>query len=113
MGLTFNGTSNALPWALNAASYSGGVTAGTVTGADVSLSGTGCTATLDGTAAGADNGQLGVSYTNGSHQLAGLTSGDALAFYNVTGCSGLFNTADPATVSGTYTISPTQTITSP
>jgi uncharacterized repeat protein (TIGR01451 family) len=113
LGLTFNGTSNALPWALNAASYSGGVTSGAVTGVDVTLSGTGCTATLDGTAAGADNGQLGVSYANASHQLAGLTSGDALAFYNVTGCSGLFNTGDPATVSGTYTITPAQTITSP
>ncbi|MBO0815759.1 MAG: cytochrome c oxidase assembly protein [Actinobacteria bacterium] len=34
-------------------------------------------------------------------------------FYNVRGCAGLVNTGNPVTISATYTVTPTQTMTSP
>jgi hypothetical protein len=105
-GLTFSETSNALPWALNAVSYKSGVTSGT-------LSGKSCTATLDGTAAGANNGQIDLTYTNSSGKLAVLGTGSSLAIYNVSGCDGLLTSGDPVALSGTYTITPKQKITSP
>jgi uncharacterized repeat protein (TIGR01451 family) len=113
LGLTFTATSNALPWALNALSYSSGVTTGSITGIDATLTGSSCTATVDGTAAGADNGQVSVTYANSSGKLKVLTTGGNLTIYNVSGCSGLINSNDPATLSATYTISPKQSITSP
>jgi len=36
-----------------------------------------------------------------------------LHVYNVNGCAGLINSGDATTFSGSYTISPKQTITSP
>jgi hypothetical protein len=112
-GLTFKATSNALPWALNAVSYKGGVTSGTLTGIDATLSGSSCSATVDGTAAGADNGQTSLTYANSSGKLTLLSTGGNLAVYNVSGCKGLLNSGDPLTVSGAYTVTPKQAITSP
>jgi uncharacterized repeat protein (TIGR01451 family) len=112
-GLALKPAANALPWAVNALSYNGGVTTGTITGIDASLSGTGCSATLDGTAAGADNGQVDVSYANSNGTMQLLASGGNLTFSDVQGCLGLINSGDAATLTGSYTMSPKQLITSP
>ena len=43
-----------------------------------------------------------------------LTTGGNLHVWNVSsGCAGLINSGDPTTFSGTYTVTPKQTITSP
>jgi hypothetical protein len=101
------------PWFLNATSYSSGVTKGTITGIDLAASATGCSATLDGTAAGANNGKVAVSYTNSTGKLKILSTGGNLHDWAVSGCLGLINNGDPEVASGTTTVSPKQTITSP
>lgn len=112
-GLTFDGTANALPWDLNTQYYAKGGVTGTITGIDATLSGTGCTATLDGTAAGADNGQVDVSYANSSGTLTVLPTGGNLTLGKVSGCAGLLKSGDGMTLSGSYKVSPGQTLTSP
>ena len=42
-----------------------------------------------------------------------LTTGGNLHVFNVSGCAGLINSGDATTFSGTYTVTPAQTITSP
>ncbi len=112
-GLTIDGTANALPWDLNTQYYAKGAVTGTITGIDATLSGTACTATLDGTAAGADNGQVDVSYTNSSGTLTVLPTGGNLTLGKVSGCAGLLKSGDGMTLSGSYKVSPGQTLTSP
>jgi hypothetical protein len=102
---------NGFPWYLNATSYSSGVTKGTITGIDLKASATGCAATLDGTAAGADNGKVEVSYTNSTGVLKILSTGGNLHDWGVSGCLGLINNGDPEVASGSTTVSPKQTIT--
>lgn len=102
---------NGFPWYLNATSYSSGVTKGTITGIDLKASATGCAATLDGTAAGADNGKVAVSYTNSTGALKILSTGGNLHDWGVSGCLGLINNGDPEVASGTTTVTPKQTIT--
>jgi hypothetical protein len=113
LGLTFTVTGSAFPYALNATSYSSGVTSGTISGIHARLSGPGCSAVVDGTGASADNGTVAVTYTNSSGALAVLASGGNLHIYSVSGCFGLIHSGDGSSFSGTYTVSPTQTITSP
>jgi carboxypeptidase family protein len=113
-GLTFQETSNALPWPVNALSYDAGVTAGDLSGIDATLGGTSnsCSVTVDGPAAGADNGWAGITYTNKTHELNILSTSGNLHFGDVSnGCLGAFNDGDTATANGTYQISPAQTIT--
>jgi hypothetical protein len=102
-----------LPWYLNATSYKSGVTTGSLTGIDLVATATGCSATLDGTGAGADNGTVKGTYTNSTGKLALLGPGGTLHAWAVSGCLGLINTGDPAQASGSLTVSPKQTITSP
>jgi hypothetical protein len=104
---------NGFPWYLNATSYASGVTAGTITGIDLVATATGCSATLDGTAAGADNGTVKVKYTNSTGKLTILSTGGNLHDWGVVGCLGLENNGDPQDASGTTTVTPKQTITSP
>jgi hypothetical protein len=113
LGQTLTLTAGGLPWGLNAVSYNSGtgVTTGTVTGIDISVSGSGCSATIDGTSAGADNGQVADTYTNGTGQLNISTSGGNLHVYNVSGRSGLFSNGSAVTLSATFTLNPRQTIT--
>jgi hypothetical protein len=79
---------------LNVASYSNGVTTGTVTGVDHILTahspfGT-CTAEVKGTA--------GVTYTNSSHLLKFTTTGDNLKITSTSGsCAGIIKTNDVVT----------------
>jgi hypothetical protein len=113
LGLTFTVKTSAFPWHLNAVSFSSGVTTGTITHIHATLTGPGCSATVDGTSATANNGMVKAKYSNGTGKLTTLTSGGNLHVYNVSGCAGLINSGDATTFSGSYAISPKQTITSP
>jgi len=99
-----------LPWHLNATSYKSGVTTGTITGIDLKATATGCSATLDGTGAGKNNGKVKVKYSNGTGKLTLLGSGGNLHDWAVSGCLGLINNGDPEHASGVTTITPKQTI---
>ena len=101
-----------LPWKLNAASFKNGVTTGTISGIDLKATAPGCSATLDGTGAGKNNGVTKVSYSNSTGKLKLLPSGNLHSFA-VSGCFGLVNNGDAQKASGTETVSPKQTITSP
>jgi len=97
-------TANNLPWRLMAVSFNPsrnlGVTTGNVAGIDISLSGSGCSGVLDGTAAGANNGTARYQFYNNPDFLIGRNQGN-LHIYNVTGCTGLFNNGDAFTMSYT------------
>jgi hypothetical protein len=112
LGLTFTVKSNDLPWKLNAVSYNAttGVTTGTITGIDATLTGPSCTATVDGTGAGKHNGMVKGTYNNSTGKLAVLATGGNLHIYNVTGCAGLINSGDASQFTATYTVTPKQTI---
>jgi hypothetical protein len=116
LGFNFVVTSGHLPWHLNATSFNKttGVTTGTITGIHSKLvSGSVCSAVVDGTSGTANNGMVKVTYTNSTGKLKVLTTGGNLHIYNVQGCAGLIANNDASTFSGTYTVSPKQTITSP
>ncbi|HEY2442799.1 MAG TPA: hypothetical protein VGI31_06665 [Streptosporangiaceae bacterium] len=115
LGLTFTVKSNALPWKLNALTYTAatGTTHGSITGIDATLTGSGCSATVDGTASGANNGSVKGTYVNSTHKLKVSPTGGTLHIYNVSGCFGLIANGDASTFVGTYTVTPGQTITSP
>jgi hypothetical protein len=113
LGLTFTVKSSHLPWSLNAKSYKSGVTSGTLTGIHATLTGSGCTATVDGTSATANNGMVAGTYSNSTHALKISGSGGNLHVYNVKGCFGLIHSGDKSAFSGTYKITPAQTITGP
>jgi hypothetical protein len=112
LDLTFTVTTKDLPWKLNAVSYdsSTGVTTGTITGIDATLSGPSCSADVDGTGAGKHNGSVKATYTNSTGKLKVLTTGGNLHVYDVSGCAGLINSGNATTFSATYTVTPKQTI---
>lgn len=112
LGITFSVTPGGLPWAVNAASFSGGVTTGTLTGVTAHISGLGCTADFGGATSGS-TATLNASYSNSTHTLT--VSGGNLHAYNVSGtCLGLINSGDAATYSAAYVLNPaTLQITSP
>jgi hypothetical protein len=110
--ITVTVKANGLPWKLNASSFKNGVTMGTVSGIDLKASAPGCSATLDGTKAGANNGTTKISYSNSTGKLKLLGSGN-LHSWAVSGCFGLVNNGDTEKASGTETVSPKQAITSP
>jgi hypothetical protein len=116
LGITYTLTAQHLPWHLNAGSYnsSTGTAHGTISGVHAVIGGgLLCIAIVDGTGASKDNGVISVTYKNGTHQLAWPKIGGNLHFYKVNGCSGLIRSGDPAALSGTFSVSPPQTITSP
>jgi hypothetical protein len=100
-----------LPWKLNATSYKSGVTTGTLTGVELLATAPGCSATLQGTTA--TNGKIKVTYTNSTGKLKLLAAGGNLTTEKVSGCFGLVANGDPEQASGSLTVSPKQTITSP
>jgi hypothetical protein len=104
-----------LPWKENATSYNAttGVTTGNISGIDLVATAPGCSATLDGTAAGANNGKNKITYTNSTGKIKLLGSGGNLHSYAVSGCFGLVNNNDVQQASGSGTVTPKQTITSP
>ena len=111
--LNFTVTNKGFPWTLSGSSFKSGVTTGNISGIKSSLVGGPCSLTVGGTTAGS-KGKVKVTYTNSNGQLKVLTPGGTLHVFNVTtGCGGLINTGDPTVFSGTYTVAPKQTITSP
>ena len=58
-------------------------------------------------------GKVKVTYTNSTGKLKVLPTGGNLHVCNVSGCAGLINSGDATQFSGTYTVTPKQTITSP
>jgi hypothetical protein len=115
LGTTFTLTNSHLPYSLNAVSYdsSTGTTKATITGIHGVINGPSCTWTVDGTGATKDNGTIAVTYVNSTHKLKYLATGGNLHIYRVIGCAGLITNGDPATGSGTATVTPAQTITNP
>jgi hypothetical protein len=113
LGVTFALTPKDLPWHLNLSAYSGGVVMGSISHMQIELGGPSCQSQISGTSAIASNGHVRFRYADGTGRLTTLTTGGNLHFYNVTGCAGLFNNNDLLTISGTFPLSPKQTITRP
>jgi hypothetical protein len=101
-----------LPWTLDAVGYDAatGEVTGAIAGIDLVATGAGCSAALDGTAAGADDGLTTFTYTNSASKLTLGATGN-LRWWAVGGCSGLVGNDDPGQASGTITVTPAQVIT--
>ena len=107
-----------LPWHVNFAFYNAAnrVVRGTISHLQIITgSAVGCTFVIDGTGATADDGQVTFRYTDSTGQLTALTTGGNLHIYDVSsGCLGLSDDGDPATLSAnTFIVTPEQAITSP
>ena len=98
----------ALPWPINFSTLSKGVVDGTWGSVKLSFGATGCSATVQGTSAA--NGVVLFTWTLSTGKLTLLKTGGNLHYTNVTGCFGLISNGDPASLSGTYTVTPTQSI---
>jgi len=114
-GISFTLRARDLPWHLNVSSYNAttGVVTGSLSHLQVGVSGTACTAVIDGMSGTASDGTVRVSYTNSTGRFRSRTTGGNLHFYHVRGCAGLLNTGDPATIRVTLPVSRGQAITSP
>jgi hypothetical protein len=113
LGQTVSLASGTVAWKLNAASYTSGVTHGTISGIHLAISSSVCSAIIDGTGATAHNGKVKITYTNSTHKLKILAAGDNLHVYNVNGCLGVIANGDSGSITGSYAVSPAQKITSP
>jgi hypothetical protein len=111
LGLTFTVTNSNFPWKLTASAFNSGtgVTTGKISGIKSHLSGPSCSADVAGTTA-TTPGTVKVTYTNSSGVLKTSLTGGTLHVFNVVGCAGLINTGDATQFSGSYTVSPKQTI---
>jgi hypothetical protein len=96
-GISFSVKANSTPWALNATgATSGGVTPGSITGVNATLSGA-CDATVSGAVTG--------TYTNSTHTLA-INAG-TLTVSGVSGlCLGLINNGDSVVYNANYVVTP-------
>ena len=114
LGLTFTVANSGFPWTLSGTAYNAttGVTTGCINGIKSHLSGPSCSADVAGTTA-TTKGKVKVTYTNSTHKLKVLPTGGNLHVFNVSGCAGLINSGDATQFSGTYTVTPSQKITSP
>jgi hypothetical protein len=115
IGVTVAIGAGSLPWEVNALSYNAttGVTTGSLEDIDLRASATGCTAALDGTALGSNNGKTKFHYSNSTGKLTLVGSGGNLHSWGVVGCFGLVNNGDVQQASGSGALTPKQTITSP
>jgi hypothetical protein len=115
VGLKFTVKTSHLPWKLNMVSYNKvtRTATGTITGIHAVLSGSGCSASVDGTGAKKNNGMVRVTYSNRTHKLTVLPAGGNLHVFGVSGCLGLINNGDGSAFTAAYAITPTTTITSP
>jgi len=114
LNLSFTVTNSAFPWTLSGTSFNAttGVTTGFINGIKSKLTGPSCSANVGGATA-TSKGKVKVTYTNSTGKLKVLTSGGNLHVWNVAGCAGLINSGDATQFSGTYTVTPKQTIKSP
>lgn len=94
---------------LNATSYSAGVTSGSLSNVNVTITGDTlfgvCTAKISGTASNA-------KYTNSTGELS-ITNGAGLTISNVSNCASLMNNGDAAKFTATYKLAKPITVTSP
>lgn len=102
-----------LPWKLNTTSDKGGVISGSISGIELVATAPGCTATLDGTKAGAHNGVADASYSDSTGKLTLTGKGNLHSYVPAGQCFGLVDNGDSQAASGTNTVSPKQTITGP
>lgn len=111
LGLTFTVATSGFPWKLTATGFNSatGVTTGKISGIHAHLSGPSCSADVAGTTA-TTGGTVKVTYTNSSGVLQVSPTGGTLHIWNVSGCSGLINSGDASQFTGSYTVSPKQTI---
>ena len=111
LGLTFTVTNSGFPWKLTASAFNSGtgVTTGKISGIKSHLSGPSCSADVAGTTA-TTPGKVKATYTNSSGILKVLPTGGTLHVFNVSGCAGLIKSGDATQFSGSYTVSPKQTI---
>ena len=114
LGLTFTVSNSGFPWTLSGTAFNAttGTTTGFINGIKSHLSGPSCSADVAGATATA-KGKVKVTYKNSTHKLTVLATGGNLHVFNVSGCAGLINTGDATQFTGTYTVTPNQTITSP
>ena len=104
--LSFTVTPSNLPWSINAVSFDGSdVTTGTISGIHVGISGTGCTASVDGSAQNAHDGTVNATYRNSTAVLATNGTG-TLHVFGVSGCLGLIGNGDTAGFTSSYSLSP-------
>jgi hypothetical protein len=102
-------------WKINAVSYNAttGVTSGTITGVSATVTGSSLFGACDSVVTGSANT---ATYTNSTHVLkVAADATPALTISSVTGsgCVGLINNNDKATLAASFTISPSVKITSP
>ena len=105
-----------LPWHVNLSSYDAatGVVTGTVSHLQIMASAVGCTAVIDGTSGTVSDGRVRFTYADGTGRLTVLATSGNLHFWNVSsGCLGIFESGDRATLGAAFTVSPKQAITSP
>ena len=104
---------------LNAIKYNGTTKIASMTITKIhgtlSASSVGCTATIDGTGATAHNGMVKANFSNKTDTLKVLAAGGNQKLYNVSsGCAiGNIHTGDLVNFTGSYKLTPKQTITSP
>ena len=111
-------TATGLPWHVNFSFYNATkrVVTGSVSHVQIQIKSPelSCHAVVNGTSATAGDGRVVFRYADGTGQLKVLTTGGNLHWYDVhSGCLGLVNSGDPATLSAAFTVSPKQAITSP
>src|SRR5262249_23948847 len=114
LGLVFTVTNSGFPWTLHGTAFNAtsGVTTGNITGIKSHLAGTGCSADVRAATA-TSTGKAKVTYTHITTKLNVLAGGGTLLVFNVMGCAGLNTNGDATQFTGTYTVTPAQTITSP
>jgi hypothetical protein len=100
LNLTITVSPGALPWKVKFSSS----THGKITGIHATLSGPACSAVVDGSKSGADNGAVAVSHSFTADTLKILTGHASLHTYNVSGCAGLIANGNPVTWSAVYKI---------
>jgi hypothetical protein len=107
-------TPSGLPWQLNLTSYDvgTGVSRGTIGHIRLAFSYFNCTAVVSGASA-TSGGEVAVSYASKTGALKLLATGGTLHWYRVHKCAGLLASGDPASLTGSYVLTPKQVITSP
>jgi len=108
-------TARGLPWQLNLVSYDTGtgVGRGTISHLELMFTGPSCSAAANGTSGTTADGVVAASYANTTGKLTIHAAGGNLHWFHVSGCAGLLEDGDAATLSAAYALSPPQMITSP
>ncbi len=111
---SFTVTAGGLPWQIRATSYTptNDVVHGKYLHLHLAISGTYCSAVIDGTGPAAHNGTVPFEWSGNELQTR-FKNGGNLHVYNVNGCNGNFNDGDPVVLYTSYLISQPLTITSP